>query len=86
MTYLQRQSTRRAPQSTDGETVAGDVHPAQALRDYRRASGVDARLVALGMVSNGFSIANPNDPGRLDIVRFETATPQLISDFPRVAL
>ncbi len=61
MTYLQRQSTGRAPQSTDGETVAGDVHPAQALRDYRRASGVDAHLV-------------------------ETATPQLISDFPRVAL
>ena len=30
---------------TDSETWAGDVHPAQALRDYRRASGIDARLV-----------------------------------------
>ena len=28
---------------TDSETWAGDVHPAQALRDYRQASGIDAR-------------------------------------------
>jgi 60 kDa SS-A/Ro ribonucleoprotein len=68
---------------TDSETWAGDVHPAQALRDYRRVSGIDARLVVVGMVSNGFSIADPNDPGQLDVVGFDTATPQLISDFAR---
>jgi 60 kDa SS-A/Ro ribonucleoprotein len=71
---------------TDSETWAGDVHPAEALRDYRRASGIDARLVVVGMVSNGFSIADPNDPGMLDVVGFDTATPQLISDFARGAL
>jgi 60 kDa SS-A/Ro ribonucleoprotein len=71
---------------TDSETWAGDVHPVQALRDYRRASGVDARLVVVGMVSNGFSIADPGDPGMLDVVGFDTATPQLISDFARGAL
>src|SRR5436190_17082677 len=71
---------------TDSETWAGDVHPVQALRDYRRASGIDARLVVVGMVSNGFSIADPNDPGMLDVVGFDTATPQLISDFARGAL
>ena len=71
---------------TDSETWAGDVHPAQALRDYRRASGIDARLVVVGMVSNGFSIADPTDPGMLDVVGFDTATPQLISDFARGAL
>ena len=71
---------------TDSETWAGDVHPAQALQDYRRASGIDARLVVVGMVSNGFSIADPNDPGQLDVVGFDTATPQLISDFARGAL
>ena len=71
---------------TDSETWAGDVHPAQALQDYRRASGIDARLVVVGMVSDGFSIADPNDPGQLDIVGFDTATPQLISDFARGAL
>jgi 60 kDa SS-A/Ro ribonucleoprotein len=71
---------------TDSETWAGDVHPAQALRDYRRASGIDARLVVVGMVSNGFSIADPADPGMLDVVGFDTATPQLISDFARGTL
>ena len=63
-----------------------EVHPAQALRDYRRASGIDARLVVVGMVSNRFSIADPADPGMLDVVGFDTATPQLISDFARGSL
>jgi 60 kDa SS-A/Ro ribonucleoprotein len=71
---------------TDSETWAGAVHPAHALADYRRASGIDARLIVVGMVSNGFSIADPNDPGMLDVVGFDTATPQLISDFARGAL
>jgi 60 kDa SS-A/Ro ribonucleoprotein len=72
--------------STDAETWAGGVHPAEALRDYRRASGIDARLVVIGMVANGFSIADPADPGMLDVVGFDTATPQLVSDFARGAL
>jgi len=71
---------------TDSETWAGDIHPTQALRDYRQASGIDARLVVVGLVSNGFSIADPADPGMLDVVGFDTATPQLISDFARGAL
>jgi 60 kDa SS-A/Ro ribonucleoprotein len=71
---------------TDSETWAGDIHPTQALRDYRAASGIDAQLVVVGMVSNGFSIADPADPGMLDVVGFDTATPQLISDFARGAL
>src|SRR5262249_13799950 len=41
---------------TDSETWAGDIHPTQALRDYRHASGIPARLIVVGMVSNGFSI------------------------------
>ena len=71
---------------TDSETWAGDVHPAQALSEYRRASGIHARLVVVGMVSNGFSIADPDDAGMLDVVGFDTATPQLISDFARGAI
>ena len=71
---------------TDSETWAGDTHPAQALQDYRRASGIDARLVVVGMVSNGFSIADPADAGMLDVVGFDTATPQLVSDFARSAI
>jgi len=71
---------------TDSETWAGDIHPVQALRDYRRASGIDARLVVVGMVSNGFSIADPADQGTLDVVGFDTATPQLLADFARGTL
>ncbi|MDQ6777258.1 MAG: hypothetical protein M3071_13805 [Actinomycetota bacterium] len=71
---------------TDSETWAGEVHPVQALRDYRQASGIDARLVVVGMVSNGFSIADPADRGMLDVVGFDTATPQLIADFVRGTL
>jgi 60 kDa SS-A/Ro ribonucleoprotein len=68
---------------TDSETWAGDVHPAQALQEYRQASGIAARLVVVGMVANGFSIADPKDPGMLDVVGFDTATPELISDYAR---
>ena len=66
---------------TDSETWAGDIHPAQAVRKYREQSGIPARLVVVGMVSNGFSIADPEDPGMLDVVGFDTATPQVISGF-----
>ena len=52
---------------------------ARSFRD--RLTGRTPRLVVVGMVSNGFSIADPNDPGMLDVVGFDTATPQLISDF-----
>ena len=63
--------------------LAGGVHPFQALKDYRRHSGIDAKLVVIGMVSNGFTIANPNDPGMMDCVGFDTATPQIISEFAK---
>jgi 60 kDa SS-A/Ro ribonucleoprotein len=71
---------------TDSETWWGDVHPVHALQRYRAASGIDARLVVVGLVANQFSIADPNDPRQLDVVGFDTATPQLIADFARGAL
>lgn len=66
---------------TDSETWAGKVHPAQALRQYRERTGIAAKLVVVGMVSNGFSIADPNDAGMLDVVGFDTATPAVMADF-----
>lgn len=68
---------------TDNETWAGSVHPAQALRAYRDARGIPAKLVVVGMTSNGFSIADPNDAGMLDVVGFDTSTPPVIADFAR---
>jgi len=68
---------------TDNETWAGDVHPAQALRAYRDARGIPAKLVVVGMTSTGFSIADPNDAGMIDVVGFDTSTPPVIADFAR---
>ena len=68
---------------TDSETWAGNIQPHQALEQYRQASGIDARSVVVGMVSNGFSIADPKDPLSMDVVGFDTATPELISSFSR---
>ena len=68
---------------TDSETWAGAIHPVQALRQYRERTGIAARLVVVGLVSNGFSIADPNDAGMLDVVGFDTAAPAAIADFIR---
>lgn len=68
---------------TDNETWAGDVHPSQALRAYRDARGIPAKLVVVGMTSTGFTIADPNDAGMLDVVGFDTSTPPVIADFAR---
>jgi 60 kDa SS-A/Ro ribonucleoprotein len=66
---------------TDSETWAGEIHPIQALREYRRRTGIAAKLAVVGLVSNGFSIADPDDAGMLDIVGFDTAAPQVLADF-----
>jgi 60 kDa SS-A/Ro ribonucleoprotein len=68
---------------TDSETWHGEVHPAEALRRYRQAMGIDAKLIVVGMVSNGFTIADPDDPGMLDVVGFDTAAPALMAEFAR---
>jgi 60 kDa SS-A/Ro ribonucleoprotein len=68
---------------TDSETWAGSIHPVQALRHYRERTGIAAKLVVVGLVSNGFSIADPNDAGMLDVVGFDTASPAVIADFIR---
>jgi 60 kDa SS-A/Ro ribonucleoprotein len=68
---------------TDSETWAGRIHPVQALRQYRERTGIAARLVVVGLVSNGFSIADPDDAGMLDVVGFDTASPAVIADFIR---
>lgn len=68
---------------TDNETWAGRIHPSQALRQYRQTMGIDAKLIVVGMVSNGFSIADPNDPGMLDVVGFDTSCPAVMADFVR---
>jgi 60 kDa SS-A/Ro ribonucleoprotein len=68
---------------TDNETWFGQVHPDEALRAYRVKSGIPAKLIVVGMTATGFTVADPNDAGMLDVVGFDTATPNLIADFSR---
>jgi len=68
---------------TDNETWAGKVHPFQALREYRQKMGRPAKLIVVGMTATGFSIADPTDPGMLDVVGFDAAAPQVMADFTR---
>jgi 60 kDa SS-A/Ro ribonucleoprotein len=68
---------------TDSETWFGDIHPVQALREYRQKMGIPARLIVVGMVANQFTIADPNDGGMMDVVGFDSAAPELISEFAR---
>ena len=68
---------------TDSETWAGDIHPAQALRQYRSEFVGDAKAVVVGMTSNGFTLADPSDRGMLDVVGFDTTAPAVIADFVR---
>jgi 60 kDa SS-A/Ro ribonucleoprotein len=68
---------------TDNETWAGGIHPHQALVRYRERTGIDARLVVVGMTANDVSIADPADPAMLDVAGFDSATPNLIADFSR---
>jgi 60 kDa SS-A/Ro ribonucleoprotein len=66
---------------TDNETWAGDIKPAAALREYRTKVNPGAKLVVLATSASGFSIADPNDAGMLDICGFDAAVPQLIAEF-----
>lgn len=66
---------------TDNETWAGDIHPIQALNDYRNEFKIPAKLVVVAMTASEFSIADPNDAGMLDCCGFDTSTPSIISDF-----
>ena len=68
---------------TDSETWAGEIHPIQALKRYRDKTGIAAKLIVVGMTASEVSIADPNDRGSLDVVGFDAATPNLISDFVR---
>ena len=71
---------------TDNETWAGLIHPHQVLVQYRERMGIDARLAVVGMTASDVSIADPADPGMLDVAGFDAAVPTLITDFSRRAL
>lgn len=67
---------------TDNEVNTGR-HVFELLQKYRAQTGIDARMIVLGVTATEFSIADPKDPLSLDISGMDSAVPQLISDFSR---
>jgi 60 kDa SS-A/Ro ribonucleoprotein len=65
---------------TDSETY-GSRHVYQGLQEYRQKTGINAKMVVVGMTATHFTIADPNDPGMLDVVGFDINTPNVISQF-----
>lgn len=71
---------------TDNETWAGQIHPHQALKLYRDKSGINTRSAVVALTPTEFSIADPADPGTLDVSGFDSNVPNLLSDFARGAI
>ena len=66
---------------TDNETWAGRIQPVEALAQYRAKYKKNVKLIVCGTSATNFTIADPKDPGMLDIVGFDSAAPQLIQSF-----
>jgi len=66
---------------TDNETWHGNIHPSQALRQYRQVMGIDAKLIVVGMTATQFTIADPKDRGMLDVVGFDASVPEVMGAF-----
>jgi 60 kDa SS-A/Ro ribonucleoprotein len=68
---------------TDSQTWQGQMHPVQALREYRRRSGNPrVKMVVVAMAFNSFTIADPrDDAGMLNCLGLDSNTPQVISNF-----
>lgn len=68
---------------TDNETYAGNIHPHQALEQYRQKTGIPARLAVVACTPTEMSIADPSDPGSIDVSGMDSAVPNLLTDFSR---
>lgn len=65
---------------TDNEVNHGN-HPKTALDAYRKSTGINAKLVVMGMTATNFTIADPSDRGMMDVVGFDSNAPKVVSDF-----
>jgi 60 kDa SS-A/Ro ribonucleoprotein len=84
MTYAMQQNNGNVDKFcvwTDNETYAGKMQPVQALAQYRKKYNKNAKLIVCATSVTGFSIADPKDPGMLDIVGFDASAPALIQSF-----
>jgi hypothetical protein len=66
---------------TDSETYAPTKHPQVELEEYRKKTGINAKLIVVGMVGNSLTIADPSDKNTLNLAGFDASLPQLITMF-----
>lgn len=66
---------------TDNETYQGTIHASQALKQYRSKTGRNSRLAVVGMTATNFTIADPKDRGMMDVTGFDSAAPEIMSQF-----
>jgi len=67
---------------TDNEAWSGDEHPGKALAEYRRATGIAAKLVVIAMAASGdYSVIDRNDPLQMEVVGFDHTVPGVLADF-----
>lgn len=66
---------------TDNETWAGNIKPSQALVNYRKSMGREARLAVVALAATPFTIADPTDRGMMDFVGFDASAPKVLADF-----
>lgn len=66
---------------TDSETWAGQMQAVEALNAYEQKVGISARLVTVAMAANRVSLSDCTDKRMLNVVGFDTAAPEIISQF-----
>lgn len=70
---------------TDNDTWSGAVHPHEALEQYRKQSGIAAKMIVLATSPSAYSIARyaDSDSGMLDVAGFDSTIPTIISEFSK---
>lgn len=67
---------------TDNQDWYGGHHPSLAMEQYRgKMNTPDCKLAVVAMVSNGRTIASPDDRRSMNLVGFDNHVPQLVQEF-----
>lgn len=65
---------------TDNDVNSGR-HPSLALEEYRKVTGINARLAVVATQASNISITDPKDNNQMNFVGFDSQLPQLLHDF-----
>jgi len=59
------------------------AQPSELLKKFRERSGRDTKMAVLGVTATDCSIADPKDPGMLDIAGFDSSFPKILAEFAK---